>query len=572
MRVNDRYDIEKTGRASRRGSTVGVEIDHDTIYMVRLGGGADGDISCERFRKFKYDPRLDLGSEEFVAALKAALHEFCGSGADVEIWATPHLDQGCVRNIQTPPVGASRLQGAVQWALHREEPFLEKETLVDFQIEDEGQLDANQNLSITGVLFSRADVAKIKEAFSRAGYPLTGLTVPLLAFCNLVNLSDEHRKESSVLICHTGYYATSLSVLRNGRLVFSRSVPLGLKGMAETVVKDFDSTLSLDAAIQLVLGCGHGSDDLGSAYLLLEEKVNTLLGPIRERLARQIERTLEYYTSNYGTDPIEKILIGGDVGVKTGLSDFISKQLAVPVVTLDPLGPQLEADPIGLDTSEGVASFAAAYGIALEGGKAGVNLAYTRSERQNDLKRSRFAKSVFGLLIVAASLTGLFFGWQQTQLRTLQAEREDISRALEATGPLLTEASINASIEEVKAFHDRLSALARRYESIATLSEITSLTPESISLVHMSSEAAENLSGVSESVERKLLLKGIVTGGRASLETTLTVYVARLNQSPLFESVEVDSLKLVDSEEGLCLLFTLRANDVQGKRRVVAGK
>ena len=74
MRVNDRYDIEKTGRASRRGSTVGVEIDHDTIYMVRLGGGADGDISCERFRKFKYDPRLDLGSEEFVAALKAALH------------------------------------------------------------------------------------------------------------------------------------------------------------------------------------------------------------------------------------------------------------------------------------------------------------------------------------------------------------------------------------------------------------------------------------------------------------------------------------------------------------------
>lgn len=570
IRVNDKHDTPPGGIGSRHGSTVGVEIGYDTIYMVRLGSVSDGAIRSDIYREFKYDQKLALGDAEFAAALKKALNEFCGPSSEVEIWSAPKSEQGRVCSVNTPPVGASRLHGAVQWALHRKEPYLEKETLVDFQIEDEGKLDANQNLRITGVLFSREDVVEIKEAFSRAGYPLAGLTVPLLAFCNLVSLSDEHQKDSAVLICCTGYYATSLSVLRYGRLVFSRSVPIGLKVMAEAVVKEFDSTLSLDAAIQLVSRCGHQSGNLDSDDILLEEKINTLLGPIRERLTGQIERTLEYHTSNYDTNPVEKIYFGGDIGVKTGLFESISRQLALPVSILDPLGPQIEADPIGRDTSESVTSFAAAYGIALEGGKAGVNLAYTRLDRQNNEKRSRAVKYGFGGLALAVSLTVFFFVLQQSHLNALRAERDELNRALGASAPILTEAIIDESIEEASAFHGRRKTLTRRYATLAALTEIAGLTPESISLVHISSEARERFSGGLEPVDRKLLLKGVVTGERTSLETTLTVYVARLNQSPLFGSVEVDSLRLVDGEEGLHLLFALKANDERAGEEIVA--
>lgn len=139
-----------------------------------------------------------------------------------------------------------------------------------------------------------------------------------------------------------------------------------------------------------------------------------------------------------------------------------------------------------------------------------------------------------------------------------------------ASAPILTEAIIDESIEEASAFHGRRKTLTRRYATLAALTEIAGLTPESISLVHISSEARERFSGGLEPVDRKLLLKGVVTGERTSLETTLTVYVARLNQSPLFGSVEVDSLRLVDGEEGLHLLFALKANDERAGEEIVA--
>lgn len=240
MRANGKYDIPTGGLASRHGSIVGVEIGYDTIYMARLGSGSDGEVRPDSCREFKYDPKLAVESAEFAASLKRALNEFCGSSSEVEIWSAPKSDQWRVCSINTPPVGASRLQGAVHWALQREEPLLEKETVVDFQIEGGAEPNANRNLNITGVLFSRNDVENVKGAFSRAGYQLAGISLPSLAFCNLVNFLDEQLREDPVLICHTGYYSTSLSVHCEGRLVFSRSVPLGLQSLADTVEKELD--------------------------------------------------------------------------------------------------------------------------------------------------------------------------------------------------------------------------------------------------------------------------------------------------------------------------------------------
>ena len=52
---------------------------------------------------------------------------------------------------------------------------------------------------------------------------------------------------------------------------------------------------------------------------------------------------------------------------------------------------------------------------------------------------------------------------------------------------------------------------------------------------------------------------------RQALETSLTIYVARLDQSPLFHAVEVDSTELVVSSGALGLAFTLEVKTVEEK-------
>ncbi len=63
--------------------------------------------------------------------------------------------------------------------------------------------------------------------------------------------------------------------------------------------------------------------------------------------------------------------------------------------------------------------------------------------------------------------------------------------------------------------------------------------------------------GITEETAGTLTLKGVVTGERTSLETSLTIYVARLDQSPLFDTVQVDSTELIKDSSELNLTFTL---------------
>lgn len=100
------------------------------------------------------------------------------------------------------------------------------------------------------------------------------------------------------------------------------------------------------------------------------------------------------------------------------------------------------------------------------------------------------------------------------------------------------------------------------------MSEISRLTPDNIELLHISAAMDSAItfldrkdqnekSQKSAEDEGTMVLRGLVEGERASLETFLTIYVARLDQSPLFRAVEVTSTELARSPDALRLAFTL---------------
>jgi len=564
------HSSEGSRRSTRTGATVGVEIGYNALYMIRLREAPDGVIFCDDCRTVAFDPLLELESSAFATVLKAALKEFCGSPRDVAIWAAPKLDRARLHHIQVPRVNPSRLPGAVYWALKREEPFLDEETVVDFDVEEETTPAAGPNLRVTGVLAARADIEGIQQAFSQAGYPLAGIALPLFGLRDLVNLRSREAPEAPALLCQMGQHATSVSVLFGRRLVFTRSIPVGLRSLADTLVKELDPTPSPVQASNLVLELGRETGALPADQPWRPEDVFHVLRPGLDRMVRQIERTLQYYQSNYNTDPIETIFLGGEIAARGRLSQFISAQLSANLIVLDPFDtPQLQANTsLPAAHAERVA-YGPAFGLALSGGGGTPNLARTYKDRQNERKRRRIAAAVFGFLICVTAVTGLFYGWQQTQLRTLSAERDDLARSLAASGPRLTEPVILAAMQDVLALQERRRAVAKRYEGLALLSEVTGITPEHISLLRFSADMGSPIK-TAAGTGRTLLLDGVVDGERASLETSLTIYVARLDQSRLFHGVEVDSTKLVEGEDGLHLAFTLKLETEKESKVAIA--
>jgi type IV pilus assembly protein PilM len=568
----------------RLGATVGIEIGYNTIYMVRLKTAAGGKIRFEECRTFEFDPNFNLESASFISVIRTALKQFCGSSKELAVWAAPKLDRARLHHISIPQVSPTRLPGAVYWGLQREEPFLEKETVVDFQVEEGAALKTS--LDITGALVEREGIEDIQKAFSQAGYPVTGIGLPLFALRNLVNLRGDGKPEAPVLICQLGQRATSVSVLLHRRLVFTRNIPLGLQNLAEALVKELQPTPSQEQACNLVLKLGFEQENLSSDECQQQEHALNLLRPILERTARQIERTIQYYQSNFDTAPLETIFLGGEIAARGHLFDFFSGQLSAEVIAIDPFDtPELQAGtPLPADHAVRIA-YGPAFGLALEGSRAGINLAHTYKELQNESKHRRIATALALFLILLTAATAFFYNNQRSQLRGLYAERDSLSRSLSALGPQLTEAVIKEAAEDVRALQERRRAAAKRYEGLALLSEITRLTPENISLLHVSAamdspitllavSTAKEGSPPKPAAEAKgtLLLQGVVNGLRTSLETFLTIYIARLDQSPLFHAVGVESTELVESSGALHLAFTLKVKTIEESKGDVTRK
>ncbi|MDB4620129.1 FG-GAP-like repeat-containing protein [Akkermansiaceae bacterium] len=355
------------------------------------------------------------------------------------------------------------------------------------------------------------------------------------------------------------------------------NLPVGLQSLAETLVKEYDSTLVQREACKIVLNLG-----LEEAKFSLEERQDheqafTLLRPVLERTVRQIKRTVEYYQSNFDSEPIETIFLGGEIAARGKLFGFIAQQLSSKVIAIDPFDSQeLHAkSPPPVDKADRIA-FGPAFGLAIEGTREGINFAHTYKERQEEGKHNKLAITISALLIALLVAATIFYNSQRLDLLKLEAEQDKLEENLKDLGPKLTEAIITEASEEVLSLEERRRAATNRYESIALVSEITRLIPQNVSLLHVSAAMGSTISFLDPSAETKkkspvnsaadrkgtLLLKGVVTGERTSLETSLTIYIARLDQSRLFHKVKVDSTELVSSSGKLHLTFTLSVETI----------
>ena len=352
---------------------------------------------------------------------------------------------------------------------------------------------------------------------------------------------------------------------------------MGLQSLADTVVQELDPMPTKEEATALILKLGVENDVLCAEDQQLNEKVIRILTPVLERASRQIERTIEYYQSNFDSEPIDIIFLGGMTMSQGLLFRFLSSQLSSNVVSLDPLD-SLEAhsnSSFPEDHGNRIA-YGTAFGLALEAGQS-INLGHTYKERQNEARyRKITTTSTLALMILAIAAT-LFYYWKKLQLNDLRAENVALQKSLSVYDPQLSEESIMQIVTDVRLLQKRRKAATKRYESIAILSEITNLTPQQISILQMSATMegaltffdtlSDEKSTIGKSAETTgvLFMEGIVSGERTSLETSLTIYVARLEQSDLFRAVEVKSTELLETSGKLVLTFTLSVNLTEEK-------
>ena len=332
--------LSKVGEQLRREqSVIGIDVGISSVKVVQMAN-VDGEMTIIK------SALVDIGGlpenqEEALASLRTAMIGIDTKGA--KIVAIVNCLQTCTRKIIAPHMPKKELSQAVRWEAKNAIPFSIDEALMDFEILGEIADKNNRKLIVAVAAAPKETVHKLLSLFSKIDIEISGLIPMSLSLQNLIAISKEKDQEI-IAIVEMGASVTELNIYREGRLAFSRKLPVSggdiTKAMTSTLMSSQGKVeLSVEEAekIKKEQGIPTGVETELVDGKILPSQILSLIRPCVEQLAGEIERSFDFYREESHGGRVSKIvLFGGGAGLKR-LVELLKNELGMDIEIGDSL-------------------------------------------------------------------------------------------------------------------------------------------------------------------------------------------------------------------------------------------
>ena len=204
-------------------------------------------------------------------------------------------------------------------------PYPLDEVAIDFEV----QGASARNPERVNVLLAacRKENVEVREAaLTLAG--LTARVVDVEAYAlersfGLLANQLAASKERLVAVVDIGATMTTLSVLHNGRIIYTREQLFGGRQLTEEIQRRYNLTFE-----QAGLAKKQGG--------LPDDYVREVLQPFREALVQQVSRSLQFFFASGQYHSVDQILLAGGTASVSGLDRLIEQQLGTPTLVANP--------------------------------------------------------------------------------------------------------------------------------------------------------------------------------------------------------------------------------------------
>jgi Tfp pilus assembly PilM family ATPase len=588
---------------SKKAITIGVDIGSGQLRLakvLRLSDNRFRLLGCKLIPYPSPGLRKSPGFHEFLGKEISGL---IGSSQRYDIWTTIPFSLVDVRHLRIPKVSKKQIYDVVFWTLKKEAQFDEKETVFDFEIQEELSEKGISKIGVMAYTASRQDVKEVKDLFVRSGFKLAGLTVAPFVAQSLFWAMRAADSDKTLASLHIGSETSRIDIFSGGSLVLTRAIKSGVNSMVESFVegllearKEYEKagygrdrsdaasmlTMEKDASIHgeearkillEYLSGPHATDQESSSGQLADESIFELIQPAVTRLVRQVERTFEYYATTLGNERVGRLYLTGVVDIWHRLSHYVGSQLGVETDIMDPLSAgSFEAGGVEVPGSHAEkVGFNTALGLAISDNGRTPNLLFTAKAKQERASVARIDRGIFvAFLMIMSVLAGVFF-WESRVAGMKKAELAQLQKQLEQQKVMVDQQPLTLLAGDVMKKQKVLKKRSQDLLAVAVVHELTTLTPPDIRLVSAvidlgavskgeKSEKSEKVDkGEKKTVSKSLLVEGIVKGERGLLEASLARYLADLGSTPIFKStgVQASSFEFYEGE-GEVLRFTLK--------------
>ena len=148
-------------------------------------------------------------------------------------------------------------------------------------------------------------------------------------------------RDGIVALVDVGATMTTLSILRNGRSLYTREQVFGGKQLTDEVMRRYG--LSYEEAGQAKRQGG-----------LPEGYQTEVLEPFKEAMVQQISRLLQFFYAGSEFNRVDQVVLAGGCASIPGVAEMVEEQLGVQTVVANPLaqmtlGPRVQAHALAQD-------------------------------------------------------------------------------------------------------------------------------------------------------------------------------------------------------------------------------
>jgi type IV pilus assembly protein PilM len=231
-----------------------------------------------------------------------------------------------IKKISMPILKPEELREQIGWESEQHIPFDRTEVQIDHQIlayrQAEGQMD---------VLLVAAKLEEINDLTSIAREArLKPVVIDLDAFTVQNVFERVHGVPSAnetVVLIHTGASLTTVNIISHGITAFTRDIAMA----GDAITEDIQRRLGIDRMEAEAFKCGE------EGYGPVPHEVPRIIDETVDRLAGEIQRSLDFYLATSGDETIHRVFMSGGSANLDNLVDTIAARQQVPVERLDPL-------------------------------------------------------------------------------------------------------------------------------------------------------------------------------------------------------------------------------------------
>ncbi|MFK8075135.1 MAG: pilus assembly protein PilM [Granulosicoccus sp.] len=207
-------------------------------------------------------------------------------------------------------------------------PYAIEEVNLDFQVIGPSEDDA----TTVDVLLAASRSENVEDRIAAA--EIGGLDVKVVdvepytvegAFQLIKHQIPDDAVDRTIAVLDVGASMTSLCVLRNQQLVYTREQPFGGKQLTEEIMRRYGLSYEDAGRVKRVGGLPDNYDP-------------EVLAPFRDLIVQQANRFLQFFFSADKNDYVDQIVLAGGCTGIPGVAELIEARIGTPTVVADPFG------------------------------------------------------------------------------------------------------------------------------------------------------------------------------------------------------------------------------------------